>query len=469
MSAIDTIENLTIDPIGAVPVALAEVIAPRFSNKRAYAQTFAATAAIRVFGALSGILAARLLGSVGRGELAVIVFMPMMLVSLGEFEFSRSVVVESSRGSETCSQLVATAFWVASALGFLEMALLIVVLRSFLPTDKLHLLASAKWFTLYLPACYVSASLTGIDQGRGRFGRFSLYQAMAGIVYLLAIVCVVWPTRKFSPQIFALAMLVGVGLAALLRTGYDLPQICRTMPSWCLARRLLRRGFSFYVPALAGLALLRADMFLLVRLAPAGAIGAYAVAQAISMGQVGAVIPFVQVGFAAVAAEVQHERALETLVRHFRLAQVAVVAAAAAAAALTSWGIRVFFGAQYLSATTATYFLIGAAAMWGMGETLEQGLRAASHPRLGIIANLLGLLVLCALGIPAYLHFGIGGLAGAAFLGQGISLFALISLCVLVLKMPLATFWAFDATTFRQLKIATSGLRRRFGRAVAAT
>ena len=192
----------TIDPVGTVPAELAEAVTPRFSNKRAYAQTFAATAAIRVFGALSGILAARLLGTVGRGELAVIVFMPMMLVSLGEFEFSRSVVVESSRGSGISPQLVATAFWVACVLGFLEMALLIMVLRSFLPADKLHLLASARWFTLYLPACYVSASLTGIDQGRGRFGRFSLYQAMAGIVYLLAIICVIWPTRNFiSPDI----------------------------------------------------------------------------------------------------------------------------------------------------------------------------------------------------------------------------------------------------------------------------
>ncbi len=168
-------------------------------------------------------------------------------------------------------------------------------------------------------------------------------------------------------------MLIGVVFTAAVRAGWDWASICRTVPNWALARRLLRRGFSFYIPALAGLALLRADMFLLVRLAPAAAIGAYAVAQAISMGQVGAVIPFVQVGFAAVAAEVKHERALETLVRHFRLAQVTVVAAALFAASLTSWGIRVFFGTEYLSATNATYFLIAAAATWGMGETLEQG------------------------------------------------------------------------------------------------
>jgi O-antigen/teichoic acid export membrane protein len=434
----------------------------RVSNKRAYAQTFAATAVIRVFGVLSGVLAARLLGRTGRGELAVIVFMPLMLLSLGEFEFSRSVVIESSTRESVPAELVATAFWVACMLGLLEAALLVGVLRYVLPVSKLYLLSSARWFTLYLPACYVSASLTGIDQGRGRFGRFSLYQAMAGIIYVLLILCVIWPTRHIFPQTFAAAMLIGVVFTAAMRAGQDWAAICRTLPNWHLARKLLRRGFSFYIPALAGLALLRADMFLLVRLAPAAAIGAYAVAQAISMGQVGAVIPFVQVGFAAVAAEAKHERALETLLRHFRLAQIAVVAAALFAAALTSWGIRVFFGPEYLSATNTTYFLIAAAATWGIGETLEQGLRAAGHPGLGIVSNVAGLVALCALAVPAYLYFGIAGLASAALLGQLVSLLALIGLCVLRLKMRLRTFWAFDTVTFREFKRLTASAVRHF-------
>ena len=209
-------------------------------------------------------------------------------------------------------------------------------------------------------------------------------------------------------------------------------------------------------------------MFLLVRLAPAAAIGAYAVAQAISMGQVGAVIPFVQVGFAAVAAEVKHERALETLVEAFSFGSGAVVAAALIAAVLTSWGIRVFFGAEYLSATNTTYFLIAAAATWGMGETLEQGLRAAGHPRLGIMSNVAGLVSLCGLGIPAYLYFGIIGLAAAAFLGQLVSLLALIGFCVLVLKMPLRPFGRLMRVTFRELNHLTVSIVRSAGKSARA-
>ena len=197
---------------------------------------------IRVFGALSGIFAARLLGRAGRGELAVIVFMPLMLLSLGEFEFSRSVVIESSRRDSVPAELVATAFWVACILGLLEAALLVGALRFVLPANKLYLLSSARWFTLYLPACYVSASLTGIDQGRGRFGRFSLFQAMAGIIYVLLILCVIWPTHRISPQAFAGAMLIGVVLTAAVRAGQDWASICRTLPNWALGSQTSPTG-----------------------------------------------------------------------------------------------------------------------------------------------------------------------------------------------------------------------------------
>jgi O-antigen/teichoic acid export membrane protein len=433
----------------------------RFSNKKAYSQTFAATMAIRVFGALSGILAARLLGQTGRGELAVIVFMPMMLISLGEFELSRSLIVESGKSSSESSELVSTAFWLALILGSLEMVLLALVLPLFLPPDKLHLLASARLFALYLPATYITVALTGIDQGRGRFGRFSFFQVLPGILYLSAITCIIWPTHHISPGTFAFATLIAVVFTALLRVAQDWKGIVISHPSLSMASRLLRRGFTFYIPTLAGLALLRADMFLLVRLAPEAAIGAYAVAQAISMGQVGVINPFVQVGFAAVARQTGHADALQTLARHFRLAQIAAIGMGALAVAFTPWGIRVFFGVQFLTATTATYFLIGAAAFWGMGETLEQGLRAASHPNLGIISNLLGLAIVLAIGVPACMRFGIGGLAAIVFLGQAVSLFALIGFCVFYLHMEAGLFWAFGAKTFHELREITFSLFKR--------
>jgi len=246
-------------------------------------------------------------------------------------------------------------------------------------------------------------------------------------------------------------LLAGTLLVAALRMQMDWDAISSTLPDWTTAQRLLKRGLSFYVPTVVSIALYRADMFILVRIAPTEAIGLYAVAQAIALGQIGAVNPFVQVGFSAVAGETEPRKALQTLARHFRLAQLAVISTGLLAAAITPWLIRLMFGAQFSGAVTTAYLLIGATVLCGMEQALEQGLRAADHPRPGVVSNLLGLAVLIGLGIPACLHYGITGLASAAVAAQLLNLVILIGFCMAGLKMSAKDFWAFDASAFSEL------------------
>jgi enterobacterial common antigen flippase len=436
---------------GVAPRAAAAT--PSFSTKRAYAGTFAATFAIRFAGVLTGVLAARLLGPTGRGELAVIIFLPVLLVPLAEFELPRSIAYSVSKQDEAYSELAATSFWLAVVLGSIQAILLVFTLPLFLPAGKLFLLSTARWFALYLPAVYVTLFLTGIDQGSGRFGRFGIFQALPGILYLVAVLAVC-TIGTISPAGFALAMLCGMVATAILRIAVDWKAILYSRPRWSMASRLLGRGFGFYLPAVAGFALMRADTFLLVRLTTTEAIGLYAVAQAIAMGQIGAINPFVQVVFAAVARETDRQQALQTLAHHFRLAQWAVLSVGLIAAGLTPWAIPLLFGAKFSAATTAAFLLIAASVPWGMSQVLEQGLRAASHPRPGIVSNLLGLGVLFAVGIPACARFGIVGLATSLTVAQLINLAALIAFCVVILQMPLRSFWAFRPAVVRELAIS---------------
>jgi O-antigen/teichoic acid export membrane protein len=432
----------------------------RFSNRRAYAQTFAATAAIRCLGVVSGVLAARLLGPAGRGELAVIVFLPMLLVPLGELELPRSLAYEVSRVDEIPRAVIATSFWLAIGLGILQAFILAALLPVYLPADKLHLLAASRWFMFYLPAAYVMFTLMGCDQGRGRFGRFSILLSLPGALYVVAIVAA-WASGHVSPAVFAASILAGTVIVAGVRTQMDWDAIFQTLPDWTTAKRLLKRGLTFYLPAVASFALARADMFILVRLAPNEAIGLYAVAQAIAMGQIGAVSPFIQVGFSAVAGESEPKQALQTLARHFRLAQLAVINVGLLTAATTPWLIRLMFGAKFVGAVTAAYLLIVSTVLWGMEQVLEQGLRAAGFPRPGIISNLLGLAVLVGLGIPACLRFGITGLASGALAAQFLNLIILIGFCLFGLKMPAKSLWPFDQAALDDLKSVTFAVLRR--------
>jgi O-antigen/teichoic acid export membrane protein len=422
----------------------------RFSNRRAYAQTFAATAVIRCMGVVTGILAARLLGPAGRGELAVIIFLPVMLVTIGELELPRSVAYEASQPGEVSRKLIATSFWLAALLGSIQAVVLAAMLRLYLPPDKLHLLPAARWFMLYLPAAFVTATLMGSDQGRGRFGRFSFLMALPGALYLVAIL-VAWGSGRTSPSLFAMGLLISTLVTAAVRVGMDAHANPFARPDGQLGRKLLARGLRFYLPALAGFVLSRADMFILVRIAPTEAVGLYAVAQAIALGQIGAVLPFVQVGFAAVAREEEREGALGALAHHFRLAQMAAVGIGLLAAALTPWLIHTLFGPQFSEAMTAAFLLIGSAALWGMCQVLDQGLRAAGHPRIGIVSNLAGLAVMVGLGIPGCLHFGINGLAVGSLTSQFVNFVILVGFCIAGLKMSVRSFWALDGSALREI------------------
>lgn len=421
-----------------------------FSSRRAYAQTFAASVAIRCLGVVSGVLAARLLGPTGRGELAVIIFLPMLLIPILELQLSLSLAYEVSKTDGIPARVIATGFWLSLVLGCLQMLVLAAVLPIFLPADKLYLIPTARWFVIYVPAVYVTLSLTGIDQGRGRFGRFSLFQSLPGAVYVAAIL-VAWAAGWLTPRVFAFGVLAGALVTSAVRVAMDGRAILHAKPDWTIAKRLLSCGFRFYLPPIAGYLLSRADMLLLVRLAHTEAIGLYAVAQAIAMGQIGAVTPFLQVSFAAVAGETDYEKALQTMARHFRLAQLAVIGAGLAAAALTPWGIRILFGTKFSSAIVATYLLIGTMVCWGLAQVLDQGLRAASHTRPGIFSNVLGLAVLAGLGIPGCIHYGINGLAAAMLAAEFVNLAVLIAFCTLSLKIPARSFWAFEAGTLSTL------------------
>src|SRR5207245_11087929 len=112
-------------------------------RERAYAQTFESIVTNRCSGVISGVLAARLLGPTGRGELAVIIFLPMFLVSVGELELPRSLAYEASGSEEASAEVVATGFWLALVLGCVQVGALPFLLAYALPGDKHYLISTS--------------------------------------------------------------------------------------------------------------------------------------------------------------------------------------------------------------------------------------------------------------------------------------------------------------------------------------
>src|SRR5258705_1144934 len=209
----------------------------RFSSKRAYAQTFASTLVNRCFGVISCILAARLLGPTERAELVVLILLPTVLMTAGDLELSRSLAFEVSREG-ALPQVVSSGFWLAIVMGCAQSAWLALALPFYLPADKMHLLFASRCLLAYLPAAFVTSALTGIDQGRGRFGRFSLFLVLPGILYVVAIL-LAWGTSHVSPGVFASGIFASIVVTAVARTALDWDVLKQSKPDWAISWKLL--------------------------------------------------------------------------------------------------------------------------------------------------------------------------------------------------------------------------------------
>lgn len=100
----------------------------------------------------------------------------------------------------------------------------------FLSAGNLYLLGTARWFAIYLPAIYILLFLNGIDQGRGALGRFALFQALPGVIYLTAVLFSWW-VGAISPATFALGVLSGAVIPAAVRILLDWRSIMCSKPS----------------------------------------------------------------------------------------------------------------------------------------------------------------------------------------------------------------------------------------------
>jgi O-antigen/teichoic acid export membrane protein len=322
---------------------------------------------------------------------------------------------------------------------------------------------------LCLPAAFSGMSLLAVDQGRQKFNRYAILRIMPPMFYFAGIT-VVWQLGKAS-----VTAIVACNLAAHIVTVWIRARSSgihlmskRSSFSVQLGKATLKRGVTFHLPALAGLLLLRLDMPFLIRTVSAEELGFYSVAISIAAAQVALVTSLVQVSFAKVAGSSPH-LAYEVLLRQFRLAQPIVVGVGALLAVCTPWIIRLFFGEPFMPASVPALTLIGAMAVWGLNQILDNGLRGMGRGSPGVLANGLGILIFFPTGFLLVRSHGIWGAAIAMLLAQICAfLFLLASLQRSGHVFPWKRLWGMNLSSVRaivvSLAMAYRGALRRLAR-----
>ncbi len=355
-------------------------------------------------GAISGLMVARLLLPLGRGELAVLLYFPTLMGALFSLGAPQAVTALLSKGEEDAQEVLTTGFRLAAAQVLVAVPLFMVCAPLTLTGDNRHLAlpvaicCASGAFTILVP--YFNAMAYGLK--RFNWVNGIVLAGQAG--YVVALV-VLWALGALTALHAALAAL-GTQLAqCLLHLIHIKPRwLNRAVPRGAY-RRLLGLGLRFAAPSLAAVLLLNADRAILIRTTTLEQIGFYAIAFAVTMPITITTEAFTQIGFVEVSAAETAEASLALMLRRFQMAQVVAGVSFLLACVLIGPVIRLGFGRAYISAIPAAYPLALAMSLRAMTRTLEnnlRGLRFVLPGTLGAAINLAALVLLSVLFVPRW-------------------------------------------------------------------
>jgi O-antigen/teichoic acid export membrane protein len=147
--------------------------------------TFSTSVAIQACGVATGILTARLLGPVARGELATVILWPTILSNLGLMGCNWAVAREVAKKQENESDWIAAGTIVGLAAACIYLAAGYFLLPWLLPADRRHLLPVARLFLLLLPLDILNQMLLAVEHGRMRWRRYNLLRLSFFIFHFL--------------------------------------------------------------------------------------------------------------------------------------------------------------------------------------------------------------------------------------------------------------------------------------------
>jgi O-antigen/teichoic acid export membrane protein len=359
------------------------------SLSRHYASTVATNAAILTLGIVSGTLAARMLGPVGRGELAVITLWPFTLALLGQLGVNRAVAFFTARQPNRRSALWTAALALTTGQSLLLVGLGYLALPHLLSGQQPHVVELSRLFLLAMPLVLFYNCLLGLLQGAMHLDAYNLSRGLLAIWYTVLMAALFLGDRPHLLWIVA-GQLAGYAAIDLL----NLWQARRLVhPRWqwdsSAFRLMLSYGAKAYMAETTAFLNLRLDQLVMsVWLSPQD-LGLYVVAVTLAMpltmipGAIGTVL--------LPAAARETPAAARRVIRHsLRTMSLLLLASAALLYVLVPYLLPLFFGAAFAPAVTACRVLVLAMVPLGLAQLLYESLRALDRPLAPAYAELLG-------------------------------------------------------------------------------
>ena len=416
---------------------------------RANIATFSTSLAIQFCGLITGILTARLLGPIARGELATVMLWPVILSNLGlmgcNWALAREVAADPPNEANWICAAVAVGFAGAClclAIGYWSIPYL-------LPSDRRYLGPLARVCLLSIPLGIFNQTLLAVEHGRMRWRRYNVVRASFFVFYVI-LVCLIAIYRKPQVQWFVWAYLTSHALAVILRLVIQRESFSSGKVHAPEFFRLLRRGPPYFWATASNLLTLQLDKIIVVSLMSAGAAGIYAVAVTFSSAQSSLHEALGITSFAFLSNTKSTDEQGKLLTEMFRQATLTSVGLGLLLSCLVPFLIEPLFGQEFAQAVRPAVILTASAALTTPSGILIQGLRGAGHSYPGLASQLLGTGVLALSAAVLLPKFGLMGMAWAVALSACFQIILLIVAASALLRISPLCFWPFGAKDVRE-------------------
>jgi O-antigen/teichoic acid export membrane protein len=375
-------------------------------------------------GAVGAVLAARLLGPEGRGQLATAMVWALLITAVGTMGVPQALTYRAARDPASVGRIFGTAL---ALLASQTLGVLLVghwVIGRVLGGSSAQTLWTTRLYLLSVPSSLLIAYLSTLAQGLQRFSLCNGLRVLGAAGYPLGLVLAVPLGARLDSVIpILVASQSAAGAAAL---AVFLVRVRPEMSaSVAEARGLLAWGLQTFWGSLCWNANARLDQCLLSALVPMRDLGQYAVAVSYAGLLFSMSGGFALLLFPAVAAEASRgrERIGRTLMANLVVTGIAAVLMAGACPVI----LPLLFGQAFREAVPVAHVLLAASVVLGANYVLSDGLRGLGRPNLVSAAETAGLLVTAIMLWLLLPRWGTLGAAWASLLSYGMVMLVLLS------------------------------------------
>jgi O-antigen/teichoic acid export membrane protein len=400
-------------------------------------------AAILGLGATSGILSARLLGPVGRGQLAALVVWPSTLMFLCNLGINQAIVFHTGQRRHGFGEILTAATLIGGAQSLLVLAIGCAVLPLALRNYPPEVRFLSFLFLASAPALLLGGQPANLLQGRLEMFWFNLLRMIAPGIYALGVVLLLALHRPSLSNVVSFQV-AGIIVAAL--AGYALLNkrgVFEVRWDAEAARQLLSYGIRSHVSSLSYFFNQRVDQLILSLLVPPRDLGLYVVAVTVSTTVT--LVPQAA-GMVTLATGSNSDPAStrRMIGRSFRVLLAWLVGTCAVLYVACPWLIVRVFGAGFGPSVAACRVLLVGTVALGLNQMLYDGARALNRPALPSYAEGVSMIITAGVLLLLVPRMSFMGAAIASSLAYTCSLLVMLGLCRTQLSIGLRQLFLLD-------------------------